>query len=92
MTAKIAKDWFKAHPRNVVSFHWRWNELGQPARDRLSTPRLATVASNRILFACRITGQSELSLKGVTATLSADGELQLFNPERHFVTYKAAAQ
>jgi hypothetical protein len=91
MTMKIAKEWFRANPRNVVSFHWRWNELPPGVRERLSLPRTATVIGHRVVFACPYAGRSEVALSGVNATVTESCELQLFDSVRHFVSYRGAA-
>ncbi len=75
--ASIVKKWFEMHPENVVSYHWRWEELSVATRDAFALPRLAMVRGNRIVFGFG-PHRSELSLIGLTeATISNTGRLQI---------------
>jgi hypothetical protein len=59
-TMKIAKEWFKANPKNIVTFHHRKDALSSSSREILfDTPRDAMVTGHRVIFA---PFQSELNL------------------------------
>lgn len=89
---KIAREWFRDNPRCVVSFHFRWTELTQASRDRLAAPRKVRTIGAHAIFDCPTSGRSEVALGGCDATVTADGELQLFTGTRHFVSYRSAPE
>jgi len=102
VTVKLAKQWFRDHPRSVVSFHRSWDRLPAHSREVLSTPRTARVSGNIVIFEAPASGRSELSLVKVTGTVNAAlmpfrqacaaSELSLFTDRgEHFITYRAVS-
>lgn len=85
MTAKIAKEWFRANPRSVVTWHRRWELVPAASRERMEAPRTATVRSNGINF-----GSSVLSLMNARAEVSSDGQLTISYFDVPTVAYLAA--
>ena len=76
LARKIIRAWFERNPRNVVSFHWRWNELPQASKEMMGAPRTATVHPKRIVFGPH---QSEMSLANVAGcTVTDDNKLQIY--------------
>ncbi len=83
LARKIAREWFKAHPRSVVLNHWREKEINM---EMLRLPRDATVRGNRVVFGPH---RSEMDLMGITAADAIEnGQLTLRWAQGH-VTYKA---
>jgi len=59
-TLKVAKEWFKSNPTNVVTFHHRKEELSSSSREILfDTPRNASIIGHRVVFS---PFQSEINL------------------------------
>jgi hypothetical protein len=84
LARKIAREWFKAHPRSVVLNHWREKEINM---EMMRLPRDATVRGNRVVFGPH---QSEMDLMGITsADATIGGQLCLQWAPHSFVTYKA---
>lgn len=86
MSAKIAKEWFRKHPKCVVADHWRWSELPQSSREFMGSTRTAEIRGNRVVFD---NGHSELSLVKVEAT-AEDFFLTIKFGEHGWVSYRAA--
>ncbi len=76
LARKIIRAWFERNPRNVVSFHRRWNELTQASKEMMGAPRTAMVYPNRIMFGPH---QSELSLANIAGcNVTDDNKLQIY--------------
>ena len=59
-TIKIAKEWFKTNPKNIVTFHHRQADLSPSSREVLfDIPRDAIISGHRVIFSPH---QSELNL------------------------------
>ena len=83
---KNAKKWFAEHPKSIVVYHWRWNDLPPASRERLSTTRTATLVGHRVMFS----DGSEASLRDMKSYIGLDNLLTLFNKEdKRIVVYKA---
>lgn len=84
---KNAKRWFQEHPRSIVVYHWRFNEMPAASRENMSVPRNARVVGQRVIFSPH---QSEMSLKtdDWTDTISPGGLLDIHDGNgRLIMTY-----
>jgi hypothetical protein len=62
-TIKIAKNWFKSNPKNIVTFHHRADKLSASSCEILfDAPRNASISGHRVVFS---PFQSELNLRSM---------------------------
>lgn len=84
MSMKIAKEWFRSHPRTVVHAHWRMDKLSPASKERLAAPRSGAIVGHRVVFDG---GVSELDLRNVDAEV-AGNFLMLAFPGGGSATYR----
>lgn len=77
MSATIAKLWFRSNPRNVVTFHHRWDKLSDTVKTMFSAPREAVVKGDNVIFNSPRFGRSEELLFNIKATIADNGDLSL---------------
>ena len=75
---KLAREWFKAHPKCRIVFHWRRDEMTGVNRELLDSIRIADVRGKRVVFGVALNGgtqSSELSLDDLTSVDIGTGNL-----------------
>lgn len=89
MSTSLAQQWFKAHPKMIIVFHWRADAVSAANRESMfNYPRTAKVRGRAVDFTTSI-GGSTLSLTGISSDVDGD-LLHLFDSNgMKFITYQA---
>lgn len=87
VVAQTIREFFTAHERTVVSFHWRFDRMPAASREAMSLPRTARISHGKVVFGPH---QSEIAISSFDHAQVKDGVLGLSIGGMLIVAYRPA--